>query len=239
MAEKFQACSVDDCNTNAHWTVKGSRGMCRRHYQRFMTHGDPLKEPYRAPDGRTCTVDGCAKPLDKVGLCGMHRWRMSKHGDLNYKRFSKMEWLEGHADYIGDDCITWPFEVDRITGRGTVGSGRYGRSAPRVMCTLAHGKPPTPKHEASHNCGKGHQGCINPRHLRWDTRQGNMDDMLAHGTRLFGSRAVNSKLTENDVLEIRRLGRTVSTKVLKERYGVTSTTINNIRARKIWAWLEG
>ena len=61
--------------------------------------------------------------------------------------------------------------------------------------------------------------------------------MLIHGTRLFGSKATRSKLTEDDVREIRRLGRTVPTKELKKRYGVTSTTINNIRTRKVWGWL--
>lgn len=212
--------------------------MCRRHYQRFMTHGDALKEPYRAPTDRTCTVDGCDKPLDKVGLCGMHRWRLLKHGDLSFRKESKMEWLIRHSDYQGDDCVAWPFAVDKITGRGTVGAGSRGRSAPKVMCSLAHGKPPTSKHQAAHNCGKGHEGCLNPRHLRWDTCQANIDDMVAHGTRQYGEQIRSGKLTEKDVHEIRRLGRTVRTKVLKERYGVTSTTINNIRARKSWAWLE-
>lgn len=33
------------------------------------------------------------------------------------------------------------------------------------MCELVYGKPPMPKHQAAHNCGKGNLGCINPKHL--------------------------------------------------------------------------
>lgn len=31
---------------------------------------------------RTCTLDGCDKPLYSVGLCSMHYNRQYRHGDL-------------------------------------------------------------------------------------------------------------------------------------------------------------
>lgn len=40
--------------------------------------------------------------------------------------------------------------------------------------------------------------------LRWATPQENADDMIAHGTRQYGSRHPRSKITEDQVLEIRR-----------------------------------
>lgn len=42
MADQFKACSVSDCNGNAHSRHKGGKGMCRKHYHRFKRHGDPL-----------------------------------------------------------------------------------------------------------------------------------------------------------------------------------------------------
>lgn len=42
MAEKFKPCSVSDCNGNAHYSVRGSKGFCPYHYQRFRRNGDPL-----------------------------------------------------------------------------------------------------------------------------------------------------------------------------------------------------
>jgi hypothetical protein len=46
-----------------------------------------------------------------------------------------------------------------------------GKSIPicRFVCTLAHGEPPTPTHQAAHECGNGHHNCINPKHLKWRT----------------------------------------------------------------------
>lgn len=38
----FKPCTVDGCDGNAHWTMSGSSGMCRKHYQRFRRNGDAL-----------------------------------------------------------------------------------------------------------------------------------------------------------------------------------------------------
>jgi hypothetical protein len=73
--------------------------------------------------------------------------------------------------------------------------------------------------------------------LRWDTPQSNADDALRHGTRAVGSRC-NSKLTESDVLEIRRLrAEGVSTAELASRFGVTPETIRCIAQRRTWRHL--
>lgn len=50
------------------------------------------------------------------------------------------------------------------------------------MCELAHGPAPSGKHQAAHNCGKGHEGCVNPRHLEWKTNKENSIDKIRHGT---------------------------------------------------------
>ena len=42
MADKFKACSVVDCNGNAHSSKEGRGGFCRPHYRRMRRHGDPL-----------------------------------------------------------------------------------------------------------------------------------------------------------------------------------------------------
>lgn len=42
MATKFKACSVDGCKGNAHYSAKGSKGVCGLHYKRLWRHGDPL-----------------------------------------------------------------------------------------------------------------------------------------------------------------------------------------------------
>jgi hypothetical protein len=59
---------------------------------------------------------------------------------------------------------------------------RTVRRAHRVMCEIAHGPKPAPGFVAAHTCGKGREGCVNPRHLRWASQKENMADKLLHGT---------------------------------------------------------
>lgn len=86
------------------------------------------------------------------------------------------EWLVRHVSYPGDNCLTWPFARDSRVGRGLLGHESRRYWAHRLMCILAHGEPPTPKHQASHTCGRGHEGCVNPRHLEWKTNSENQYD---------------------------------------------------------------
>lgn len=39
---RYKACTVENCDGNAHWSTCGCRGYCGRHYSRFRRHGDPL-----------------------------------------------------------------------------------------------------------------------------------------------------------------------------------------------------
>jgi len=68
--------------------------------------------------------------------------------------------------------------------------------------------------------------------LRWDTVRANTDDKLRHRTVPRGSLAACSKLTESDVLTIRRDGR--SRKSIAKDYGVTPEAISSIVLRKTW-----
>lgn len=76
-----------------------------------------------------------------------------------------------------DACILW---------RGALSLKRLGRRSPvihdegktksvaRIVCTWFHGAPYTEGHEAGHTCPNGENAlCINPRHLRWMTREEN------------------------------------------------------------------
>jgi hypothetical protein len=100
-----------------------------------------------------------------------------------------------------------------------------------------HGPPPTPKHQAAHLCGRGGDGCVNPHHLAWKTQAENMADKLIHDTHSRGERCSNAKLTENDVIAIRQLGKSVRHSDLALRFGVSRHTIRNVLYRKDWAWL--
>lgn len=75
-----------------------------------------------------------------------------------------------------------------------------------------------------------------PENLRYDTTLGNEADKVLHGTKLFGSRAPMAKLTEPEVIEIRRryAAGGVTQRALGAEYGVTGALVHFITRRKIW-----
>jgi hypothetical protein len=81
-----------------------------------------------------------------------------------------------------ESCLSWPYSRDSY-GYGNIWHESRMQPVHRVVCEYVHGAAPTPKHEVAHNCGKGHEGCVNPGHLRWATHRENMDDQYVHGTR--------------------------------------------------------
>jgi hypothetical protein len=234
-------CKFEGCDRTAN--IKGgSRGFCSMHYQRFMRHGDASVVKLDRVTS-TCSVAGCerGRPLSR-GLCQKHYARLKNHGTTEFPASSqsgrKIRWLRGNADYQGDDCLTWPFQVGD-NGRGVASLDGRQTSAPRIMCILAHGQPEHKSLHASHSCGKGHEGCVNPRHLSWKTPQENEADKRKHGTLRKGENINTAVLTEADVRSIRRAlmdGRTGRS--LAAEYGVTPSAISNIKNRQAWAWLE-
>lgn len=95
------------------------------------------------------------------------------------------------VDRSGGPDACWPW-----TG-GLHAGGPYGALKRRIggvlvamgvhviVCEGRHGPRP-PAMEAAHSCNN--PPCCNPLHLRWATRQGNADDMVAAGRQASGDR---------------------------------------------------
>jgi IS30 family transposase len=62
-----------------------------------------------------------------------------------------------------------------------------------------------------------------------------MRDMIAKGRMAVGEQLPQAKLTEADVVEIRRLAATLSNTAIAKRYGVLPGAISRVVARKRWA----
>lgn len=146
---------------------------------------------------------------------------MSK-GDHNRGKGKCYAWLSAHVSHTGDACLPWPFARDR-KGYGSLGHLGKHYWAHRLMCTLAHGDPPTPKHQAAHECGKGHYGCVNPRHLAWKTTSENQLDRRATGSMNRGRRknGTETLLSDSQIAQIIALkGRKTQTEIAK-MFGVS------------------
>lgn len=208
-------CSIEGCNN----APKGIQ-YCHMHRERFRRNGTFDVIPRVRG---TCSISGCEGKHVARGFCNKHYLRYAAHGDATHPitpTGAATAWLAQHQNYADEACLVWPF------GRKSDGYGQAsGISAHRAMCILAHGNPPTPKHEAAHSCGKGHLGCVNPKHLRWATKKENNMDRFKHGTA--------GKLTESQVLAIRsdtRTGRAIAA-----AYGISPATVCLIRKRKTWS----
>lgn len=192
MSRLDRECSVTGCE-NKVW----SRDMCRKHYARWRTHGDPgivlLKQ---SPAG---------SPLAFVRAIPL----------------------------TGNECVTWPFATNGAGYAQIYMSGRK-KLVSRVVCEAVNGPPPTLGHVAAHECGKGHQACVAPWHLKWKTPAENTADMYDHGTASYGEKH-SKKLTQNDVYAIRDLAETQAQSEIAHHFGISQTAVSKIIRRKIWA----
>lgn len=142
-------------------------------------------------------------------------------------------WLCAHVGHQGDECLIWPF-ARLHNGYGRLGHERAEHRAHRLMCEMVKGPPPTPAHDAAHSCGKGGDGCVNPKHLSWKTRSANLLERREHGTakrKSFWWR----KLTAEQAAEVRSLIGVETVAKTAARLGVSEANIYHIRAGRSWA----
>lgn len=257
---KSRICSIDGCSKTTQ-----ACGMCSMHYARRRLHGDPL---YAREYPKTCSVVNCGQPVNSRGFC-RHHYNVTYRTkpDCSVEGCEKKTWKYGFCklhfrrkEKFGDplaepgptpvqafiqkavactdaDCLIWPFEAKNL--RVHIRVSGHTVFASRHVCTLAHGDPPTPEHEAAHSCGKGHLGCLNADHLRWATNVENQADRLIHGTDLRGEKNWSTVLTREDVRAIRKsLESGESQYSVARRYSVTRSCIKAIKERASWAWLD-
>jgi hypothetical protein len=160
-------------------------------------------------------------------------WNASQTGNHGYRMGGRLriwddaantEMLIDHVKHPGDDCLIWPFSCAR--GYGHFKYFRKYYYAHRYMCELANGAPPEGS-EAAHSCGRGDQGCVNPKHLSWKTKTQNALDCKDHGTQAKHHTGRHGKLTPEQASEIRISG--MKGHELAKLFGVHETTISNIR----------
>jgi hypothetical protein len=195
---------------------------------------------------KPCAVDGCNGNAHHAARgrrewCNMHYLRWMRSGKPEGVRTPNGVPLKYMLDHMWDECPKWPF-YRHACGYGEMTyEGRRGQRVHRIVCEMVNGPPPTPDHEAAHNCGKGHEGCFGASCLQWKTRIENVRDAQLHGTWVHGETVPSSKLKENEVVEIYGLrhlsivdgeaGRVGS------KYGVDRSTVMDIWRHRSWRWL--
>jgi hypothetical protein len=183
---------------------------------------------------KVCSIDGCGKPSKTRNWCVSHYMRFRRNGgDPLGGRPSPgeaLQWLKDTLSTQVDECIDWPF------GRNAYGYGSLyfqGETigAHRAACIMVHGEPASGQ-IAVHSCGRGMQGCVNHRHVRWGTPKENADDRTAHRRAGITAWEYPTKLSDDDVRQIRsEKGKTRGVDLAK-RYSVDQALISRILSGK-------
>lgn len=167
-------------------------------------------------------------PLFEAHSEPLPKKRRNRHdGDRFWRRVAKSE-----------GCWEWTGAVDHV-GYGRFSVGGKHVSAHRMVWRLTHGEPERGLF-VLHRCDN--RRCVNPGHLFLGTHADNMRDMAAKGRKAptGGERNGRSRLTEAEVMEIRRLRRGgLQLREIAARMGAPVETVGHAARGYSWAHLPG
>lgn len=225
-------CSIPDCGKFARSRI----ATCAKHRPDKPSPKKVGRKPYAIT--KPCSIAGCSGNGRLRGYCLKHYKRWYKYGD---PLGGSTEWGAAKAfldrlsiEPQGDDCIAWPYSRNN-QGAGQIRIKKKSHLVARVVCSRVHGLPPTPKHQAAHSCGKGHEGCVNPNHLEWKTQTQNEADKIGHGT-AWGTRKHHwAKLTVEQVqaIRLRHASGEARTSIARD-FGVSAHHVWQICSRRCW-----
>jgi hypothetical protein len=148
-------------------------------------------------------------------------------------RFSKNDRERFEEKYIPEPnsgCWLW------LAGLNHYGYGHFMMRSPkrmerahRISYLMAGYKIPRGK-KLLHSCDT--RCCVNPDHLSPGTQLENMRQALARNRYCQGAAHHSSKFSESDIVEIRSSEELHT--VLAGRYGVSVSTIGDIKRRRYW-----
>jgi hypothetical protein len=189
---------------------------------------------------KKCEVEGCAGVNLAKGLCCKHYTRLLRGGDphtLSQKEMSLEERFR--AGLAPQDpvtgCIEWT--GTRVTkGYGLITQDGKPIGTHRLAWELKHGPIPEGM-KVCHHCDN--PACCNTDHHFLGTNADNMADRNAKGRQAKGERSGGAKLTEADVLEIRRrLAAGESQLEISKAFGITRQHVGYIKSGKTWSHLK-
>lgn len=134
-------------------------------------------------------------------------------------------------------CIVWTGSLNS-DGYGQIKAERSRalKLATHVSWFLKYGV--WPNGSLMHSCDR--PACVKPSHLSKGTQKQNMEDKVKKGRQLKGEQIEQSKLTEDQVREIRRLcvETSLTYKEIGKIYGLTHVNIWMVHKRRAWEWLD-
>lgn len=191
--------------------------------------------------GSLCSVADCERPHRRNGLCDMHDQRKKRTGttDDPVRLTPEDRFWSKVVRRNPNECWLWGAAVNEH-GYGVFNpDGRH--SGPTVKAhrfSLALAGIDVGDLLVRHSCDN--PPCVNPAHLSVGTNADNSADMVSRDRHARGSRSGTSKLTESQVVGIRRRAAAGELhRALAVDYGVSRTTITQIVNGKTWRHISG
>lgn len=156
-----------------------------------------------------------------------HMYEVSSLGRVRKKSSGRI--VKGFKSRIG--------YIDYYLYLGESPKKRIIRKAHRLVATAFIENPNLFK-EVNHIDGNKNNNSM--ENLEWTTRSDNMYHALKEGLKIpkKGIEVHTSKVTEEQVYEIRELGKTLSFIEIAKIYNITATTASRICSRKTWRHLK-
>lgn len=172
---------------------------------------------------QTCNNRKCCRPNHlylatqrKTGVIYKIPWK-----DRLWKNISKQN---------GDGCWEWN-GAKNINGYGILNIDQVPILTHRLAWKSENGEIENGLH-VLHKCNN--PPCCRPSHLYLGKDKENARDRVLAGTTTKGEKNPGSKFTEQQILEIRKKGRTIGGTELAKMYGVYPSAISKIINRRNW-----
>jgi len=202
---------------------------------------------------KICPVDGCNKARKhRRKHCPMHYSRMCRRGTFDVSRMMTKEINKENAKNkifrytkINKETGCWEL-TSHVTKKG-YGRTRIGGkliSSHRLSAYAFLNFDLNSKLFVCHNCPNGdNRKCCNPDHLWIGTNEQNINDAVKKGrftgNHSRGSLNMNAKLTEDDVLEIKKLIlKNITYRTICKKFNVSRGTIGRINTGGSWKHVQ-
>lgn len=222
-------CNTDGCERKIYF-----RGKCHGHYIRVGAQRRGI-----------CKIDGCANMARCQKMCDKHYTRLRRHDDPNVTlRAPHRSSLVTRLEFTGWTEVVrrpelgpcWEWNGGKYeSGYGQVSTPDGRSKVAHRMAYLAWVGPLEDGQYACHRCDN--PPCMNPAHIFAGTHKENMEDCANKDRNVHGEKTPWSKLTENDVRNIRTAYATgeFSQRELGEAYGVSQSNISFAVRGRTWA----
>lgn len=186
----------------------------------------------------TCT---CGKfSRIRRGMCEAcyTRWYRNRTDEERRRPTLQERWEAKFKRRGPDDCWLWTGSKVNGYGEFYVSAERGKVKAHSFAVELATGVRCPPSQGGLHRCDN--PPCVNPAHIYYGTQKQNSADMVARRRHQVGEERPNSRLTEQQIVEIReRFAAGETFTVLRADYDVTSGWLSCVVNGKYWKHVGG